>query len=684
MVDVLCAPERVVVVGSSSDLTRVSARPLRYLLEYGFAGEIVIVSRTSHIDNIRCVPSIDIIEPVDRCVAIVSLPAAAVPKAARQLADIGVAAAVVIAAGFESDDSIPRADLLAILSDSSCGMRLIGPNCVGTMSTSESAYLTFSSVLRSAPPAAGRVGLVTQSGALGNGLLMSLIRRRAGIAHWFSTGDELDIGALEVTAGMLERADVDCVGLFLEGITDQLWLDEMAKVISRTGKSVYLLKAARTGVGRAAAGGHTGRIVGSSEVTSVVLAAAGVVEVPDLATLADCLLVQQICGRPRLGAGIGVVSISGASAVIAADRINESRTLTIADVSPETMPDIAQRLDARLHLSNPLDVPFLDETSVFAATINLYRQCPTVDAVIAVESSLAHDRGELTRLLGSSSDARSVPVVLCHLSEDDPIDEPVVLALNNARVAVVPTVDRAVLALSLCASQPGLQGEHSIDNRSFSVDPEWIERAADAIGLEAAKELLPGVAWAEWQVLTTVHDAVTAAERFGYPLVLKAAGRVITHRSDVGAVRVARTAPELEQVYNAVASVCHNLGDAVVAQSFAPEGGSELLVSAFVHPEVGPTALIRPGGVLAELMRGQVIISRRWPAATSFQRLLDSEVGHWLNGFRGGKAHAMHAVLELVGSLLEIVYRQDARFLELNPVIVYESDLLVVDAVGKR
>src|SRR6185312_2321114 len=174
---------------------------------------------------------------------------------------------------------------------------------------------TFSSVLRTERPRAGSVGMVTQSCALGNSLLQTLIRRHVGLSQWISSGDEVDVGALELTTGLLSQPNTTAVGLFLEGVSDLEWLPRLEEVLRGGDKRLFVLKAAKTAVGRRAAAGHTGRVVGSAAASQAILREIGAREVPTISALADALVVAGTApalmrvARPR----VAMISISGAA-----------------------------------------------------------------------------------------------------------------------------------------------------------------------------------------------------------------------------------------------------------------------------------------------------------------------------------------------------------------------------------
>lgn len=673
LVDRLTAPPGVVLVGASADQSKPSGRALDYLRRYGFRGDIQVVNpRHREIAGVPCVDTIGHLLPGSAQAAIVNLPADRVTAALRELAAVDVEVAVVIGSGFEDRTSRARQDLDTFLASAGRRMRVVGPNCVGTMSIASGTHLNFSSVLQTTAPRVGGVALVTQSGATGNGLLMSLLRRGVGLAHWFSTGDELDVGALELVAGLIGRDDVTSIGLFMEAITDISWLPRVREMVRTTDKRVYLVKVADSDLGQVAAAGHTGRVVGSNDISHAVLAQSGFVRLAGLDELTDCLVVDEVVGRLPRGARAAAVSVSGAGGVILADQMRATGTLSLPPISPEVAATIGRLTGNRVAVRNPLDIPFLGETETFADILVELSEHAGFDVVLAVESSLAHDRDVLSDRLVARA-AGAAPVVLTHLSEDDPIDGDLVAKLADARVAVVPTPERAVRATARVAEEV----------RPDTDDTAHVRPAASGrlLGLEAVAAMLPDLPWARWEVVTTHMEVAEASARFGLPLAVKAAGRTIAHRTELGAVEVVHEADSLGPAWARVAAVCEAHGDAVVVQEGAP-AGHDLLVAVIRDPEYGLTVVVRPGGVLAELLDEQVVLWHGWDAATRAQMLRASRIGTVVCGYRGGRPSDLAGLEGLVESVLSALADSEIDFLEFNPIVVTPDGVHVVDAIA--
>lgn len=667
LVTLLTQPRSILLVGASANPKSYSARPLDFLQRYGFAGRIQVVNpQHRELGGIACVPRIEDVEPNSAEVAMILLPASQVAEAAESLADIGVRAATAIAGGFGVQGGL-REDLKDRVTK--LPLRLVGPNCIGFVANASSSFLTFSGVMRESRPPWGSIGLVTQSGAMGNALLASLIERGAGISHWVSTGDEVDVGAFEMVAGLLDQPDVQAIGVFLEGIGDREWLGAVRSAIAATGKRVFLIKAGRTDAGKFAAAGHTGRVVGSSEASLAVLRDCGIRIVGSVAEMADALVTSDIIGRLP-GPRTAIVSVSGGLGVIGADSVKESARLSMADVRLDS--GLSGLLGGRVHeVTNPLDVGSTPSPE-FAGWVRGFSASPTCDAVIMVQSRLLNDTDELVAALVAEGPPPG-PVAFVPFTEAEPVPAAAIRKLAAHRVAVLPTVERAVAAFDLLADdvaapEPEVSAHEGKDEHLG--------------GLVSTSRLLPQLAWARFEAVSTLDDAEQALSRFGGRAVVKAAGEKLHHRTEAGAVRTGVTEATLPEAFAVVRTAAEQAGDSVIVQEQL-RGGVEVMVSAFDDPEVGPIAFVRPGGVMTELIRDQAVL---WSGSSGEERLASlrgSVVGRLLCGYRGGKHYDIEALNGLVSQLLAAVGSGTREFIELNPVFVFEQSLGVVDALSR-
>lgn len=663
LVNLLTAATSVAIVGASTKVGSYSHRAMTYLRDYGYSGSLYLINPTrDEIEGIRCYSS-----PADLPygtieLALVATAAEHVVASVESLAEAGARVAIVIASGLDT----AAKDALREIAEGS-GMRIIGPNCIGAVATRNHVYPSFSAVLKDGAPRRGRVALVTQSGAMGNALMVSLLRRGAGISHWLTTGDEVNVGALELVAGLLEQADVDAVGVFFEGIGDRQWLPAVREAIMRTGKRVFVVKGAQTAAGRSAAAGHTGRVVGSGESSVAIMRDAGISVLQTMAQMADALVMTDLLGAAP-GVRTSVVTVSGGCGVLAADAIVRSENLQLAHLASDEV--LTANLGGRVHeVSNPLDVAG-SPTDVFAEWVNLVAARPSTDVVIAIQANIMHDETVLADTITRPADG--TPIIVVPFAEEDPLSTDAIYKLAAKGIPVMPSADRAIAALSSIVSTRHAEGEsHSDEDRED----------AGIIGFEDAVRLCGAdLPWVPWGIAATAEEARSFGEEHGFPIVVKVAGRTLQHRSDVGGVRVGVTADSVSDAFSEIAGIAQPWKDAVLVQKQI-SAVSEIMVSGILDPELGPIVIVRPGGILAELLEGNAVLWGGWSSEQRVEALRGSMIGNVLDGYRGGPVVDLAPINALSDQIIELLSSGQVEFVELNPVMVQLDGVGLVDAL---
>ena len=319
----------------------------------GFDGEVLPVNPSG--DTILGRPSVVGVAglPTDLDLALVSLPAADVLPAVRQLGTRGCRMCVVLASGFgetgRAGQSV-QAELSQVAR--STGMRIVGPNCMGVVNVPGRLN---GSYFWNAPEVPGRVSFVSQSGAYG-GLFFRYVRERGvGVAKFLSIGNQADLGFAECLEWLAEDEETGVLGLFVEGVGDGRAFVEAARRATRR-KPVVALKAGRREAGRRAAGSHTGALAGVYETYRAAFRAAGIVAVEETEELFDALVALAAQGgRPPRDESLAILTISGGPSVVAADAAEA------AGLRVPALPDATRRA-LRAHLpafgadGNPVDM----------------------------------------------------------------------------------------------------------------------------------------------------------------------------------------------------------------------------------------------------------------------------------------------------------------------------------------
>lgn len=356
--DLLFRPRSVAVVGASSDPAKLSGRPVSYLKNLGFRGDLYAVNpRRASVQGIDAYPSIrDVPGPVD--LAIIVVPADAVPQAVVECAEASVGAVIIFGSGFaeSSDEGREIQDRLSRIARSS-GMRILGPNCLGAFSEATGTFATFSTAFDGdqADVTAAPIAMVSQSGAVGTFTFSAMSRLGIGVNYFANTGNEADLTVVELLTSLVEAEDVSVLLGHLEGVRDLDALERLARRADELDKPLVLLKTGRSAAGMRAVAAHTASIAGDDTQFADVLTRHGGVRVESLEGWADAALAFRD-GRRGGGDRLTIVTLSGGAGALAADAAVESGLRVDTWDDDEATAAIARTLPAFASVLNPFDL----------------------------------------------------------------------------------------------------------------------------------------------------------------------------------------------------------------------------------------------------------------------------------------------------------------------------------------
>jgi len=624
-------PRSVAVIGASRNPQAVGAAVVRNLVACGFAGPIYPVNPSAaSIQNLTAYPSVeDIAGDVD--LAVVALPAARVVEVADQCGRKGVQAMVVLTAGFSEEGQEGRrrqAQLVRVCRDH--GIRLIGPNCIGVINTDPSAPLnaTFGPL----NPPAGRIGLASQSGAIGLAAIDFTMARDLGFSSVVSMGNKADISGNDLLGYWRSDSRTDVILLYLESFGNPRKFARLARSIGKT-KPIVALKSGRSAVGARATASHTGALLAASDVTvDALFHQAGVIRTD---TLDEMLDVAELLAHQPLpdGARVAIVTNVGGPAVMCADRC-ESLDLHVPALSESTQARLRALLPREASVLNPVDMLAAATPEHYRQAVRLVAEDPNVDAVISIF---------LTPLIAQPQDvARAVAEAVGGLSKPKPVlgvfmssaALPKLTTPNGNRVPGYRMPEPAVRALAHAV------GYARWKSQPAEVAPSLTDTGRDEAALLLADALQRGGGW-------------LSAEEVGRLLALYGV-------------------PTIEQV---TVSTADEAG--LAARSL----GVEMFVGVVNDPQFGPTVACGPGGTLVELVKDVAV--RLTPLTASDAAGMLSELRSFplLNGYRGSAAFDI-AALEDVLLRISALAEDQACIAEVdcNPVIVSERGVVVVDA----
>lgn len=687
----LFAPRSVAVVGASPSAGKIGNVLVRNLA--GFGGAIHPVHPTaSEVLGRRAYPSVATIpEPVD--LALLAIPAEAVPAAVEDCVRASVGGAVIFSGGWAETDVAGRTRQAAVAERAKAGgLRLLGPNTSGFVRPDLGLYATFVADLPSEVRAGG-VAVVAQSGGVNLSLCFQLQNEGLGVRFGVGLGNAADVGWADTLEWLADDDGTDVVLLAMEGVADGRALVRVVERVAAR-RPVVALKVGRNDVS-AFARSHTGNLTGSHRITRAALAQAGALVVDSVGELVDAARALSTARLPALDkvgeVGIGVVTGQAGPGLLLADALR-THGLAIPPLPEPTKAQLARLLPPLTYQENPVDTGRPSPT--FPEVLRTVRAAPAIDLLVV---SLLHEPDAVDP---AAALAAVAPAILCGQGPAAALDE-LRPRLAARGIALYPTPERAAFAASVLARDAHRRRQQSLypkwDAPESSLNPNWDAPAlapfSPSTGWDeaSAKQLLDalGIRTSERVVCADRSEAHAALARFGGPLVVKVLRADIAHKSEVGGVHLnVRTASELDRALDVIdgigeggATTTSDLRTRYLIERMAPDG-PELLVGARRDPAFGPIVLLGAGGIGAEL-EDDVAVRLAPTTLDETAAMLGELASAWrYRGARGGVAVDEEELARLLASVAAFLDgHAEIAELEINPLRVTAEGLLALDAL---
>ncbi len=681
-------PTAIAVIGASRDRTTVGGQLFHNTLESGFEGVTYPVNpRAEVVQSVHSYRSVDEL-PEDVELAVIAVPAPAVVEAARQCAARGVRALIVISAGFAEvgpEGAERERELVAVCR--AAGMRLIGPNCLGILNTTEGH--TFNATFAPGGPPPGNVGFVTQSGALGLALIDLASDRSLGVSSFASIGNRADITANDLLEYWESDDATEVALLYIESFSDPR---RFSRISRRLGKDmpIVAVKSGRSPAGRRATSSHTGALIAASDLTvDALFDQVGVIRTETLSELLDVASLLATQPLPD-GNRVGIVTNAGGPGVMCADAC-EAAGLEVPELPDDVRTSLGEFLPAEAGLSNPVDMIATASADHYRQTIRTLAAHEGLDALIVIFIKPLLTRPE--DVAGAIHEAvaempRRIPVQAVFMSEKDHAAAravgamPVHLYPEDAAHAL-GRVMRHVDWRRRPAEEPpefdDVDGE-----KAAALIAESLGSGRDWMDMEGASRLLGcyGIPLPRWRTAEHPEAAAEAATELGGPVALKAQGENLLHKTEKGGVRIGLQPGEVAQAAREMDAAVEAAGakrEKFIVQKMVGQG-AELLIGVADDATFGPVLACGAGGTQAELLRDVSI--RVAPITRSDARQMIRSLATFplLTGFRG----APHADLEaLEDELLRVSAMVEAHHeiaeMDLNPVVAGPDGALAAD-----
>ncbi|MGD1277778.1 MAG: bifunctional acetate--CoA ligase family protein/GNAT family N-acetyltransferase [Tepidisphaeraceae bacterium] len=689
-------PKNIAVIGATETAGSVGRVVLWNLVTSPFGGTVFPVNpKRASVLGIKAYPNIAAVpEEVD--LAVVVTPAPTVPQIIGQCADAGVKGAIIISAGFRELGAAGAELEHHVLEQARRGdMRIIGPNCLGVMNPLTGLNATFAKgIARS-----GNVAFIGQSGALMTAILDWSLQEAVGFSAFVSTGSMLDVGWGDLIDYLGDDPRTQSILIYMESIGDARSFLSAAREVSLN-KPIIVIKAGRTEAAAKAAASHTGSLTGSDEVLDAAFRRAGVLRVEsisDLFSMADVLAKQP---RPT-GRRLAIVTNAGGPGVLATDALLTSGG-ELAALSPKLRQSLDAMLPPQWSHNNPIDVLGDAAPERFAKALKTVADDPDNDGVLVILTPQdMTDPTKTAEAIVPLAKLGNKPLLASWMGGAEVAAGQGIL--SRAGIPTFAYPDAAAHAFSYMwryaynlhglYETPALgdDNEKSVDRAAATAIVDAARAAGKTLLDESeSKNLMAAYGLPVTQTLTATSaaDAVQAASSLGFPVALKLFSHTITHKTDVGGVKlnlidgeqVARAFDDIRDSVSRLAGAEHFQGVTVQPMINAREG-YELIVGCSPDSQFGPVMLFGSGGQLVEVIKDRSLGLPPLNATLARRLMEQTKIYKALEGVRGRKPVDIPLLCQVLVRFSQLVVEQPwIKEIEINPLIATASQIVAVDA----
>lgn len=687
--DALFSPRSVAVIGASAVPGKVGHSVLSNMIQAGFAGKIHPVNpRGGELLGLPATASAaDLPDNLD--MAVVCIPPAQVMAAMEQLAAKRVKSAVVITAGFKEvgREGYYLEQKLAELARER-GIALLGPNCLGLMSTGARVNASFAAD----HPNPGNIAFFSQSGALCVAILDWAMGENIGFSKFVSLGNKAVLDESHMLDYLKDDPETKVILGYMEGVEDGPRFLRAAEAVTAV-KPVILIKSGTTAAGAKAASSHTGAIAGSDQAYQAAFRQAGILRARDVSSLFNLALAFSSQPLPR-GPNLAIVTNSGGPGILAADAAEKSR-LIMGSLSSATVNELLSFLPPFAAVYNPVDIIGDADAARYRRTLETVARDPMVHSLLALLTPTASAQiPETARAVADVAAACGKPVFACFMGRKRvrPGEE----ILTRAGVPCYAFPEPAIAAIEAMYRYSQWKERSAPVQVCYRRDKPRARKVLEAARIQGcgeivefqAQELLKAyeLPAPDTALARTSEEAVAAARRIGFPVALKIASPQISHKSDVGGVKVGLAdAGSVARSFHDITGRARSLRpDAYITgclvQAMAPAGSKECIVGFRRDPQFGPMILFGLGGVYVEVLKDVAI--RLVPLSLDDARQMIREIKSFplLRGVRGERPVDFHAIEDILLTMSQLAL-DFPRIVEaeFNPVLAHPGGALVAD-----
>ncbi len=689
MLDSLFYPRSIAVIGASRDPKKVGYALLNNLLAFRYEGAVYPINPSApEVLGLKAFAKVsETGSAID--LAVVAVPARFVPDTLLDCASAGIRAAVIVSAGFREagpEGVRLEQEVKRIAEDQN--IRILGPNCLGMINTSNNMNATFAAGMLPK----GRLSFFSQAGALGIAILDWAIGNRIGFSKFISLGNKTDLNEIDFIEYFIQDPDTDVILGYIEDVVDgKRFLATAFRATKQ--KPIILLKSGGTEAGARAASSHTGALAGSETAFNAAFKQTGVVRAEGIEDLFDSALAFS-CGKLPKRDRLLIITNAGGPGIIAADT-SERLGLKLTQLSKETIESIVKLLPPNASLYNPVDIIGDATSERYSVVLERALADPNVDGIIVILTPQAMvDVENTASIIIDVSKKNEKPIITSFMGEMRVRESIERLKENSIPNYSYPeSAVHAFKRLSDYYEWKNLEEEQS-EPRSFDrkTVQDWITRFLDSgkyqLGEEDAMKILSGYGFRfpKRNLAKSSREAALLASKIGFPVAMKVSSPDILHKTDVGGVRLnVRSRKEAEDAFVEITSNVRRLmPEAFLNGVMVYEmvsGGKEVILGVTFDRTFGHMIMFGLGGIYVEVLKDVsfriVPLSRREALAM----VGEIRTNALLKGARGEKPADIEAIVDGIMRLSAAVTDFPMiRELDINPFMVMEKGAVALDA----
>jgi acetate---CoA ligase (ADP-forming) len=682
------SPAGVAVIGASSNPAKLSHGILKNLTMYGYQGKIYPVNpRTDKILDLESYPDITSVpEPLE--LAVIVLPAQAIPDVIKACGERGVKAVIIISGGFKEigeEGIVLEQECLAIAR--SYGMRLIGPNCVGTLDLYSGLNTTFIDGV----PERGGIGFLSQSGAILGGIVNLVREKHVGFSHFISLGNEADVSETDIIEYLGDDPNVRVITAYIEAIIDGPRFIEVVKQVTRK-KPVVILKAGRSSAGARAVSSHTGSLAGSHDAYQAAFEECGIIEAETMVDLFNISIALDYQPLPPGNRAV-ILTNAGGPAALCSDSLS-AHEIQLEDLEPETETFLRKHLNPSAQVANPVDMLGGATPEEYELTLKRLLEDNSVDIIIPIQVPQAiTDPADIAREMVIAAEGTHKTILSCFIGDQIVSEARKVLHENRIPMYIYPDNIGQVLGAmnkySDWISRP-LMEPTTVTGIQHRQAQEILDKNGvhSSMGEAETRPLLQayGISVISGEKACSAEEAAEIANRIGYPVALKIVSPELLHKSDAGGIKLdLKSAGAVNITFQSmIKEISNNYPyatlEGALVEAMAP-AGEEVIIGMKRDPNFGPVIMFGLGGIYVELFKDVTFSIAPVCRKRAWEMIRNTAAGKLLSGFRGRPRCDLDAVVDCILriSQLSLDFPQIEE-IEINPLRVMPVGAVALDS----